>query len=55
MTDLRDAYVAEMAKAFEESGHNYSHYIIQIAADAALKVTKAWEAKAPAKSKAKAK
>jgi hypothetical protein len=45
--DIRDAYVAQMAKDFEESGHNYSHYIIQIAADAAVKVTMAWTANEP--------
>jgi hypothetical protein len=45
--DIRDAYVAQMGKDFEESGHNYSHYIIQIAADAAVKVTMAWTANEP--------
>jgi hypothetical protein len=53
VTDLRDALVSELGKAFEASGHPYSYYNIQTAADTALAVITAWEAKAPAKPKSK--
>jgi len=38
MTDLRDALVDALGKAFEESGHPYSFYNIQTAADTAITV-----------------
>jgi len=53
MTDLRDALVDALGKAFEESGHPYSFYNIQTAADTAITVVEAWTAKELAKAPAK--
>jgi len=53
MTDLRDALVSELGKTFEASGHPYTHYTIQTAADAAMKVIEAWTADEPKPTKTK--
>jgi hypothetical protein len=47
MTDLRDALKTAIGAAFEASGHNYSVYLIDIAADTAIEITGRWEAKEP--------
>jgi hypothetical protein len=49
--NLRDELVIELGKAFEASGHPYSYYTVQTAADTAMSMFERWSAKEPVKTK----